>query len=304
MSLITRPMKPAECLNTATLYYPVLVTPKLDGIRCLKIDGKALSNRFKPIPNKFIREWIEACMPEGVDGEITLRGNHPFHEVSSAVSSENGEPDFIYCVFDLVSTKLSESYIMRINKLKVKIARMKKLSLELGIDFKVMVVFPSVVRSEIDLLSYERDRLDAGFEGIIIRDPVGPYKCGRATEKEGYFFKLKRFKDSEAEILGTIEEKANNNQATTNELGLTKRSTHAANKKGKGTLGSLAVRDIHTGVTFNVSGFSDTLALELWSKRDELLGRIIKYKYQPAGVRDKPRFPKFLGFRELWDIDT
>jgi len=59
MSPIVKPMLAGKCEQPSALRFPVLATPKLDGIRCLKINGRAVSRSFKPISNTFIREWID-----------------------------------------------------------------------------------------------------------------------------------------------------------------------------------------------------------------------------------------------------
>ena len=43
MNAITKPMLATKCECPAALRFPVLATPKLDGIRCLKLGGKALT---------------------------------------------------------------------------------------------------------------------------------------------------------------------------------------------------------------------------------------------------------------------
>src|SRR5690606_8348078 len=88
----------------------------------------------------------------------------------------------------------------------------------------VLVVPHRLINNEAELLDYERVTVDAGFEGLILRDPNGPYKYGRSTAREGWMLKLKRFKDSEAEVIGVEEEMHNGNEAKVNALGLTERS--------------------------------------------------------------------------------
>jgi DNA ligase-1 len=151
----------------------------------------------------------------------------------------------------------------------------------------------------------------------MIRSTAGPYKFGRSTEKEGWLLKLKRFEDSEAVVLGCYELMHNANEATKDELGHTKRSSHKANKQGRGTLGGLHVRDLKTGVEFDIgTGFDDALRAELWSLHQlnvalqvpakfsagAVVGRVAKYKFFPTGSKDKPRFPVFLGFRDSIDM--
>ena len=40
----------------------------------------------------------------------------------------------------------------------------------------------------------------------------------------------------------------------------------------------------------------------LWQRRHTLIGRLVKFMHQPSGAKEAPRFPKFLGFREAWDL--
>jgi len=132
----------------------------------------------------------------------------------------------------------------------------------------------------------------------MLRHQNGPYKHGRSTEREGWLLKLKRFDDSEAVILSAYELMHNANEATQNELGYTERSSHKAGMVGKGVLGGLSVRDVYSGVEFDIgTGFDQATREALWKQRDQLPEQVIKYKFFASGVKDKPRFPVFLGFR-------
>ena len=101
-STITKPMLADKCERLHALNFPLLATPKLDGIRCLKLNGRALTRSFKPVSNRFIREWIEANLPDGLDGELIVKGT-TFNETAGHVGRESGEPDFTFAVFDYVS---------------------------------------------------------------------------------------------------------------------------------------------------------------------------------------------------------
>lgn len=48
---ITKPMLAASLDSLDSVNFPVYVTPKLDGIRCLKVGGEIVSRSFKPIRN-------------------------------------------------------------------------------------------------------------------------------------------------------------------------------------------------------------------------------------------------------------
>jgi hypothetical protein len=74
MSNILKPMLAGKLSSIESAKFPALCTTKLDGIRCLKLDGKCLSRTFKPIPNRYIRTWIEQNLPDGVDCTSKKKG--------------------------------------------------------------------------------------------------------------------------------------------------------------------------------------------------------------------------------------
>jgi DNA ligase-1 len=57
-------------------------------------------------------------------------------------------------------------------------------------------------------------------------------------------------------------------------------------------------------LTFFSIGTGFTLAQReaLWQAREDLLGRIVSYKYFPSGSKEKPRHPIFVSFRDLDDM--
>jgi DNA ligase-1 len=169
--------------------------------------------------------------------------------------------------------------------------------------FPIKIVPQITIRTPAELLEYEEECLNQGYEGVMIRSVDGPYKFGRSTAREGYLLKFKRFEDAEAEIIGFEERMHNGNELTRDLLGRAERSSHQANMVGRNDLGALVVRGIngtYSGVQFNIgTGFDDADRQIIWAQRSRRLGDVVKYKYFPTGSKDKPRFPVFLGFREL-----
>ena len=43
-------------------------------------------------------------------------------------------------------------------------------------------------------------------------------------------------------------------------------------------------------------------ASAIWARQASAIGRVVKFRHQPSGAKEAPRFPKFLGFRERWDM--
>src|SRR5439155_6175680 len=116
MNPITKPMLAGKCERPDALSFPVLATPKLDGIRCLKINGRALTRSFKPVSNRYTRGWIEANLPDGLDGELIVRGT-TCSETAGHIGRESGEPSFTFAVFDYVSDGVDVPYACRMQEL-------------------------------------------------------------------------------------------------------------------------------------------------------------------------------------------
>lgn len=293
MNTITKPMLASKCERPDLLPFPVLATPKLDGIRCLKVGGKALTRSFKPISNRFAREWIEANLPDGVDGELMLRGG-TFSETTSAIGRRDGQPDFVFHIFDFVDESTGTPYVERMSRLAA-----------LPESPRVVKVLPQMLCNLGELILFEEECLAAGYEGVMVRTPDSPYKCGRSTEREAWLLKIKRFEDAEAVVLSTYEGMTNQNEAGTDAFGRTKRSMSQAGMIGRGELGGFIVRHLSTGVEFRL-GYNHVVGgidrITLWMRRETLIGRVVKFSHQPSGAKEAPRFPKFLGFREAWDL--
>lgn len=282
----------ASPADLAALRFPLLASPKLDGIRASVVDGKLLSRTLKPIPNKIIYSVLSKLDMSGLDGELIVgqpTDKDVYRNTVSGVMGVSAEADWTYYVFDDFAH--SDDFEGRL----ARSARRAKFECD---HARVTAHEHLWVSNSDDLLVYEAECVTAGFEGLILRDPRAGYKFGRSTTKEGWMLKLKRFEDGEAEITGVQEEQHNGNVAGTNELGRTQRSTARAGKVGKGTMGALEVRDIKSGVEFNIgTGFTATDRAAVWK-----LGDIVKYKHFPIGAKDKPRHPVYLGKRDRIDL--
>jgi len=293
MNTISKPMLASKCESPHLLPFPVLATPKLDGIRCLKLGGKALTRSFKPISNRFAREWIEANLPDGLDGELMLRGG-TFSETTSAIGARDGTPDFVFHVFDYVTDSISTPYRQRMEVLAA-----------MPDSPRIVKVLPVLIRDAAALAVYEEECITAGYEGVMVRTPNSPYKCGRSTEREAWLLKIKRFEDAEAMVLASYEGMTNQNAAELDAFGRTKRSLAQAGMIGRGELGGFVVRHLSTGVEFRL-GYNHIVGgvdrVTLWLRREMLVGKVVKFSHQPSGAKEAPRFPKFIGFREAWDM--
>ncbi len=288
-----KPMLAATVESVEDLRYPLLVSPKLDGIRAIVLDGVLVTRNLKPIPNTHVQGLFGWEYLDGLDGELIM-GNpcdpKAFLNTSSGVRSRDGIPHVTFHVFDDFSSTYSFE------------GRLKAVKYRVNQDPEIQVVEHRRVNSPQELLQVETEWLAMGYEGVMLRDPQGAYKQGRSTLREQGLMKLKRFSDAEARIVSFEEQMHNSNEARKDALGRTERSSHKAGMKGKNTLGAIQVQGLngeYAGVTFSIgSGFDDKLRKELWDNRDSLPGKVVKFKYFSIGCKDAPRFPTFLGFRE------
>jgi DNA ligase-1 len=286
-----RPML-AKDADLDLLRFPLLASPKLDGVRAIVIDGVVMSRSLKPIPNKFVQEQFSQL--EHFDGELIVgdpTSKTAYRDtVSNVMSHDKRDYDVTFFAFDHIEFT-TIPYSARADRLHTRPGRPKN----------CVPLSQTPIRTLEELYAHESQVLEDGFEGLILRDTQAPYKFGRSTTKQGYLLKLKRFIDAEAIVVGFEERQHNGNEATTNELGYTKRSSHAANKSGLGDLGALVVR--YNGIEFNIgTGFDAETRVDIWNNRAHYIGQLAKFKYFPIGIKDKPRHPVFLGWRDSIDI--
>lgn len=288
------PLLAADAKN-AELRFPLIGSPKLDGIRCVTRNESAMSRSMKPIANRHVRSQIEKYyrVLENVDGELMV--GDIFNSTTSGINTHAGEPNFTYHLFDRVS---DDPFHVRFKSLS---------TISLPPFCKIVPHTP--IRSQEELETFYERMLLQGFEGVMLRDPYGRYKCGRSTEKEGILFKLKPFEDSEALVIGFEELMHNENEQTVNELGYSHRSTKQEGKVPGNTLGKFLVvgtQDGHFGgIEFKIGtgkGLTKSLRQEIWNNKEKFLGKLVKFKYQKIGSIDKPRIPIFLGFRDKDDL--
>lgn len=272
--------------------FPKLVSPKLDGIRCVTKFGDALTRSLKPIANHYIRETLRPY--QNLDGEIIIgapTAPDVYRSTFSGTSTITGVPQFAFYVFDDLGNP--GTFEQRLDTLRL-----------MSLPPFIKVLPQRLIQSQAELDSYYGELLAEGYEGAIARDPKALYKHGRYTEKSQGMLKIKPFADSEALVLGVYEANENTNEAFTNELGRTERSTHAEGLVGKGMIGGFYARDIHSGLEFKCAAGKTTHAerIQFWTEPPK--GTILKYRHMPYGLmtNGQPRFARFIGWRDLSDM--
>lgn len=279
--------------------YPCMASVKLDGIRATIFGGTAFSRSLKPLPNLHIQQWCKLNQEalEGLDGEFIVGSASDdlvFSQTTSFVMSHDKVQEFSFFVFDYVDeTKTAFERYQYLLQLQV----------QGELPSNVWVVTQTKIENQEQLEAFEKDALEQGFEGTMLKSLEGKYKFGRSTVKSQQLLKRKLFVDSEFEIVGFEPKYHNTNEAVVNELGRTARSTSKEGLVALDTLGALLCKTA-SGTIFGVgTGFDDALRQELWEIRESLIGQLAKVKYFEVGMQEGvPRFPVFLGIRSPEDL--
>lgn len=303
---MTKQFKPFLCVDAdlTKVKLPAIVMPKIDGVRVLNVGGNSVGRSLKPFDNVKICEKYSNPLFEGFDGEL-IAGNNPQAELlcnltTSMVNTIKGDDDSTWYVFDYITDETKDlPYLQRYSMLKDKVAILNRK----GYNF-ISVVPYELVLSVAEIESYYEKWLEEGYEGLIGRYAEGAYKYGRATAKESTYFRLKPSSDKEAIVVELIEAMKNENEAKVNELGLTERSSHKDNKSPKGMVGSMLCKDLSSGniITVGKGKMTEEDATFYWNNPDKIVGKLIKYRSMDTGVKDKPRFPRWISMRSEIDM--
>lgn len=291
---------------------PVLVSPKLDGIRCVIVGGRPLTRKLKAFPNAYVNDILKGLPP--LDGELIV--GSPVDELAwnnsqSGVMSQDGTPDFKFHVFDRldrIDRPFSERYASLVEVVQ---------AIPESIRPFIKIVPHTRADTLEDLVSFEQSFTAQGYEGMMVRSLDGPYKYGRSTVPEGYLLKVKRIQTAEVRIRGYKERMHNTNPQKRNAVGRAERSSAKAGKVGMDTLGALICEaplsalampgksydvPLDTLIQFDVgTGLDDRERQELWDARGTHDDELVQISFQGLTTKLKPRFPRWRGFRDKRD---
>lgn len=276
--------------------YPCIAMPKLDGVRCLAIrhdDRVELKSRGgKEYEVEHIQqELLEAMEPGEVwDGEIYLHGKY-LEEIVSAVKRVNatekeneallkhgieseeyaaakairelrGKLEFH--IFDIVE---EATYALRVNKLVDLLPTILDRS-----EFLSVVSF-SIVQDETQMKKMHREYVNAGFEGIMLRNLKGLYESGKRSAD---LQKYKEFFDEEFQIVAVGEDRNGN--------------------------AVLRVFDIVAGEAFDVCYGDFEERKKQLREWESYIGKALTVKYQTRYKDSRlPQFPTGVRIREgIW----
>lgn len=299
--------------HESKLKFPCIVQPKIDGVHSVNRHGKLLGRSLKGHENLHATALFSQPEYHGFCGEMIdadLGAMHPdlCRITSGGLRRIEGAPNIHWYLFDYVTEETKNlGYVQRMAVLKKGIT-----------DLSIIKIVPSkLVISLQELLLVENECLEAGYEGIIIRDPNAPYKYGRCGKTFMGCWRVKRFIEEEILVDKINEGMHNANEAVKNELGRTERSTHQENMLPNGLLGNMegcTLKDIvdpQSGkllvpkgerVIVSPGEMDHAMRKFYWENPNEIVGHVIKFKLFPKGIKDKPRFPTYVSHRNLNDL--
>ena len=266
---------------------------KLDGIRCLGHDGKAYSRKGILIPNAYVQEAFAAGDYDGFDGELIVgepNADDVYRKTFSGVMSEGGEPDFKFWVFgrwDDPTTQFKDlTYSIRLHP-----------------PYGAVGLVQQIKVYEYDVLAeLEAESLAQGYEGGMFRKSNALYKYGRSTSKELGLMKIKRFEEEDLEVVDFECAYRNDNEAVTDALGYTKRSTHKENLVPLNRVGKILCRMPCGRIETVAPGkFTHKELEEMWQNKDKFVGRLLKVSHFSKGVKDKLRHARAIHWRSEMD---
>lgn len=310
-------MKPllAEDYVESKLVFPLGVQPKIDGVRGLTTEGRMTARSLKPHKNKYSTAFYSIPEYGGMDGELAAQDEH-HHDLcritTSALSTIKGEPFTLWHVFDCLRKEvIAAPYEERYKYLEQYI----RYEQHHGRCMHARVVPMHIVENLEQLNAAHAKFLAEGYEGTIIRGLQAMHKEGRSTVTQGQLLRIKDFIDGEAIVLSIVEGTANENEAQTNELGNTFRSSHQENKVPNGMVGNLqckVLKDVKYGgkvvlvkdqlITVSPGNMDHKMRKHYFDCPGDIVDHAIVFKFFPKGIKDKPRFPTYKSHKSVEDI--
>jgi DNA ligase-1 len=289
-------LAPNETIDLDSLKYPLIATFKIDGIRMVVTDGQLLSRSLKPIMNKAIKNrfnfLVEYSTEHGIlfDGELYTPSLN-FPELSGQVRGYDNEivDDLSFYCFDLLCNAGMLSYKLRLELAKTHIQNLNNY---------IKFVPIKIVNNKKEIKNYFNKALSEGFEGLILRNPEGRYKFGKATINENIIFKMKPFQTFDAKIIGVEQatEVRKGAEKKINELGYSVTSKKKNDRELIEKASAFIVKYKNKELKVTLA-MTDEEKKEIWKNYKNYIGKTIEYKGMLIGVKDLPRHPVFIRFR-------
>jgi DNA ligase-1 len=272
-----------------------LIEPKLDGVRVITIiDAEARTVTMYSRNGKVLENFVHitSALESNIDDferSIVLDGemvSSSFQALMKQVhrKSDVQSEDARLMLFDILPLREFQKgkSVMGQKRRSNLLRSMKPLFDKIGmIDIipQIEVDLDTGV-GEMQFRQYNKDAIESGFEGIMIKDLEAVYECKRSVS----WLKQKPFIEVSLKIVGTEE----------------------GTGKNQGRLGAIICEGEDDGKTISVnvgSGFTDDQRTEFWMGKEDIIGQIVEIRADAATINQDStetwslRFPRFLRFR-------
>jgi DNA ligase-1 len=254
--------------------YPVLVDPKIDGLRlvAIKRSGKVKLYTRNGHEVETLPEIVEELTRADYD-DVVLDGEAQgadWNESQSVIASTKRKLDSSGMILHVFDALMVESWDAGSCPFPMSERREHAANVVRGLS-RVVDVPVEVAHSQKDIdLAFQR-YLKAGYEGAMVKDPKAKYDFKRSNA----VLKVKPFESSEGTVVGW---------------------EYGQGKRADG-IGALVVSI--DGVESRVgSGFTDADLRRMNEDPDGLIGKVAEVKYQQLTKDGKARHPVFLRFIE------
>lgn len=273
-----------------------ILQKKLDGVRCLTVvdfesrtvvmytrNGKELVN-FPHITAYLETQLDNFARSYVIDGEIM---SNSFQELMTQVHRKDNveASDAVLNIFDIIPLAEFKEGVSsmgqrrRLNFIKTNFNKIIEdsgcmlLVPWIEVDLETMV-------GKVEFQDFNKQMVEAGYEGIMIKDVDAPYECKRSSS----WLKQKPFIEVSLAVVA-IEE---------------------GTGKNVGKLGAFICEGEDDGKKIRVnvgSGFTDTDRDEFWASKDQIIGQVVEVRADATTQSQDSeevwslRFPRFLRFR-------
>lgn len=315
MTNIIKPLL-AKDIDEDRLYFPLLAQPKIDGSMAFVQNGKLYARSLKQHENKYVTNYYSHPDLEGLRGEL-IAGDNPTapdlcRNTSSALRTIEGTPYTTFWCFDYITEETKNlPYKERYELLRQKVFDLEDLGW-----FNIDVVDAELIFNLSHYNEVKDKWLSDGYEGVVCRDPILPHKEGRSSSVKCHLWRYKPYASAEIVVTSIEEGTTNTNEATIDELGHTKRSTHQDNMVPNGTVGAILgtlLNDLkdYSGNVIAEKGAEVRVSPGEMNHKDrkyyfdnqqEIVGHVVEFEFMSYGLKDKPRFATFKRIRSINDM--
>ena len=296
--------KPMLATNTKIkqLRLPVLVSNKLEGVRGEFTPEGLRSRPMKKFNNRSLELFFADVSAYARANRITIEGEFyshglEFNEISSICRRAN-HPSTDLLQFHIFDVHDEDNHDRTFIERYEHICRIVS-----HIGKEHIVGIPQWQASSYPIIeeAYE-EALEDGYEGLVFKAPMGIYKFGRSTHREGKFLRIKPDDTFDGIVLEIVERMENLVESKRNHLGYMSK-TQDKNQKAHTGMAAVAITlcpDFPEPVRVVLSkNLTDQDRYEIWDQRTTYIGKHLRFFGIPVAGMDQPRCPRF----DCWRTD-